>query len=355
MLQIKLLGVALGLASLAGINLYLTVFITGLAIHEHWIVLSPQYQGLAVLGHPAIIAVAGILYFIQFFADKVPWVDSLWDSIHTVIRPIGGALLALHTFGHMNPVFDVIVALLAGSAALATHGLKAGTRIIANTSPEPFSNIALSVTEDATVLGGLTLLYYNPALALGILLVFFASLVFFGPKILRVLKTRLWLIWRKLNAPASDKTGGELSASLPADYDIIFTRLNLTGEKIDWTARCISTASRGIPGNHFGYLIATVEEPHKLCFVAKSGWRKIAETLDLEGCKVSQESKFLTENLVIYHPDKNIKFTFLFDRTKNALVKNLAASIQRRLASSLPGAPAPSGARFQPDLDAAAK
>jgi len=81
------MGVAFGLASLAGINLYLTVFVTGLAINQHWVVLSPQYQHLAPLGHPAVVVVAGILYFIQFFADKVPWVDSLWDSIHTVIRP----------------------------------------------------------------------------------------------------------------------------------------------------------------------------------------------------------------------------------------------------------------------------
>jgi hypothetical protein len=342
-MQIKLLGVALGLASLAGINLYLTVFVTGLAVHEHWILLSQQYQGLEVLGHPAVIAVAGILYFIQFFADKIPWVDSLWDSIHTVIRPIGGALLALHTFGHMNPVFDVIVVLLAGGAALATHGVKAGTRIIANTSPEPFSNIALSVAEDVLVIGGLVLLYCNPVLMLGILLVFFACLFYLGPKVFRVLATRLWLVWRKLNAPAADKTHGELSAALPVAYDIIFTRMNLTGEKIEWAARCISTASHNIPSNHFGYLIATVEEPRKLWFVAKGGLGKIAEELDLEGCVASQESKFLTENLVIHHADKKHKHVFLFDRAKNALVRNLVASLEHRLgpAGTAPEHPEP--------------
>src|ERR1700677_488536 len=195
-MQLQLLGVAFGLASLAGINLYLTVFATVLAINQQWVILAPQYQGLAVLGHPAIVAIAGVLYFIQFFADKVPWVDSLWDSIHTVIRPIGGAMLALHTIGHTNPVFDVIVVLLAGGAALTTHSLKAGTRLIANTSPEPFSNIALSVTEDASVLGGLALLHFHPTLALGLMLAFFASIFYFGPKVFRVLKTRLWLVWR---------------------------------------------------------------------------------------------------------------------------------------------------------------
>ena len=84
----------LGLACLAGINLYLTVFVTGLAIHFHWITLAPQYQSLEALGNPWIISIAGVLYFLQFFADKIPWLDSAWDAVHTFIRPIGGALLA---------------------------------------------------------------------------------------------------------------------------------------------------------------------------------------------------------------------------------------------------------------------
>ena len=330
---LQLLGVALGLASLAGINLYLTVFVTGLAINQHWVVLSPPYSHLAVLGHPAIVAIAGVLYFIQFFADKVPWVDSVWDSIHTVIRPIGGAMLALHTLGHTNAVFDVIVALLAGGAALTTHGLKAGTRLIVNTSPEPFSNIALSVGEDAAVIGGLALIHYNPALMLALLLVFFSSVLYFAPKILRVLKVRIWLIWRKLNAPASSQAVPELSATLPADHDILFSRHNLLGEKIEWAVPCISTAARRIPGNLFGYLVATVDEPHALTFVAKNGWGKVTETLDLEGYKASQESKFLSENLVIYSVEKKPKFTFLFDRTKRATVQKITESLQRRLAS----------------------
>ena len=98
-----MLGVALGLAALAGINLYLTVFVTGLAINQHWITLSSQYQSLEVLAHPVVITVAGIFYLLEFFADKIPWVDSAWDAVHTVIRPIGGALLAIRVLGHTSP------------------------------------------------------------------------------------------------------------------------------------------------------------------------------------------------------------------------------------------------------------
>jgi len=100
--RLDLLAAALGLAALAGINLYLTVFATGIAIHFHWITLSPAYQSLEVLGNPWIITVAGILYFLEFFADKIPWVDSIWDAVHTVIRPIGGAFLAIQVLGHQD-------------------------------------------------------------------------------------------------------------------------------------------------------------------------------------------------------------------------------------------------------------
>ena len=137
--QLKLLGVALGLASLAGINLYLTVFVTGLSIHYQWITLGPSYQSLEVLGHPAVIIVAGTLYLLEFLADKIPWVDTAWDAVHTVIRPIGGALLAIQVLGHPSPAFTLIVALLAGGTSLITHTAKSTTRLASNTSPEPFS------------------------------------------------------------------------------------------------------------------------------------------------------------------------------------------------------------------------
>src|SRR5438094_859688 len=129
---LQLLGVALGLATLAGINLYLTVFVTGLAIRMEWIALAPQYHQLEILSDPVIIGIAGFLYFVEFFADKVPWVDSLWDAIHTVIRPVGGAFLAIRALGTPNPVFDVVIGLLAGGAALTTHSMKAGTRLLVN-------------------------------------------------------------------------------------------------------------------------------------------------------------------------------------------------------------------------------
>ena len=207
--ELKLLGVALGLACLAGVNLYLTVFVTGLAIHQHWIILSPAYQSLSILGDPLILWISGTLYVLEFFADKIPWVDSVWDTVHTVIRPIGGALLAIRVLGQTSPAFDIVVALVAGGASLVTHSAKASTRLVANTSPEPFSNIALSLAEDGAVVGGLALIHYNPLWALVIFVLLLSIILYFAPRIFRAVKIKLWLIWKKLNGPAeSEETPG---------------------------------------------------------------------------------------------------------------------------------------------------
>src|SRR5207244_13328686 len=119
-----------------------------------------------VLAIQWLIDGAGVLYFFDFFADKIPWLDSIWDAVHTVIRPIGGVLLAIQVLGHPSPAFTVIVALLAGGTSLIAHTAKAATRLASNTPPEPFSNIGLSLGEDAAVLCGLALMHFNPLLAL---------------------------------------------------------------------------------------------------------------------------------------------------------------------------------------------
>lgn len=200
--RLDLLAVALGLATLAGVNLYLTVFATGLAIHFHWITLAPQYQSLEILGNPWIISIAGVLYLLEFFADKIPWVDSIWDAVHTVIRPIGGALLAIQVLGHPTPTLTVIVALLAGGTSLLTHTAKAATRLASNTSPEPISNIGLSLGEDAAVLGGLTLMHFAPLLALIIFLIGIGVFFYFARRILRSIKNKIRIPRKKLDEPA---------------------------------------------------------------------------------------------------------------------------------------------------------
>src|SRR5436309_5204090 len=227
--KLDLLSVALGLAALAGVNLYLTVFATGLAIHFHWITLAPQYQSLEILGHPLVITISGILYFLEFFADKIPWFDSAWDAVHTFIRPIGGALLAIQVLGHPSPAFTVIVALLAGGTSLVAHTAKAATRLASNTSPEPFSNIGLSLGEDAAVLGGLALVHFNPVLALIVLLIDIDEFFYFAPKILRAMKAKIRLAWKKLKMPAEHKMPVQLPIVMPNRLAFVFGHDNVFG------------------------------------------------------------------------------------------------------------------------------
>ena len=331
------LGIALGFATLAGLNLYLTVFATSLAIHYGWIVLSPEYQNLAILGETPIMVVAGGLFLIEFFADKIPWVDSAWDTIHTAIRPIGGAFLAVKTLGQADPVFDVIVALLAGGVTLAVHGAKAGTRLVANGSPEPFSNVALSLAEDVGVAGGLGVMDYsyhhNPYVALVVFGVVVLTLLYVTPKIFRFTRIRLWLLWKKLSSPPADAKSAAPVSQLPPDADVLFTRLNPARDTIAWAVPCLTGGSKGgLPTNFSGWLIATAASVDKLHFVGRRGWRSLSKTIDVAGCKAAHESYFLSENLVVYHPGRGTKQVFVFDRSKAPLVHAVAERLRERLA-----------------------
>ena len=118
-----------------------------------------------MLADPWIIGVSGILFLLEFFADKIPWVDSTWDAVHTFIRPIGGTLLALAALGEIDPALTVVAALLSGGTSLITHSAKAGSRLLINMSPEPVSNIVASVGEDGLVLGGLGLMAFAPVVS----------------------------------------------------------------------------------------------------------------------------------------------------------------------------------------------
>ncbi len=331
------IAVALSLACLAGIDLYLTVFATGLAIHLHWITLSPSYQSLEVLGQPWVIIIAGILYLLEFLADKVPWVDSAWDAVHTIIRPIGGALLALQVLGHHSPIVDVLIILLGGSASLVTHTAKASTRLAANSSPEPASNIGLSVAEDVAVFGGLTLIHYNPILALSIFVIAIAAFLYFAPKVFRSMKAKIWLALNKLNAAPDVRRAPTLPIALPSRLAPTFGKQNLLGETIAWAVPCLSGRGRRIPANLFGALVATNEEPHKIVFVGRKNWKPFYQTIDLEGSTVAREPQFLSENLVIVPKEgRGPKYSFLFTRSRGTLVELIAEDLRHKLSTPSP-------------------
>jgi Domain of unknown function (DUF4126) len=164
----EILGIAGSVSLLSGWRLYLCVLATGLAMHFGVLPLPEHLASLRVLASPWVMGAAGVAAFMEFFADKVAWLDSAWDAVHTLIRPIGGAMLALAVVDPSDPATQVIAFLLGGGASLLAHGGKAGARAVVNASPEPFSNIAVSSVEDIATTGLLYVAYAHPLAAGGI-------------------------------------------------------------------------------------------------------------------------------------------------------------------------------------------
>ena len=173
----EVLGLAGSLSLLSGWRLYLCVLATGIAMRLGVLPLPEHLAALDVLANPWVIGVSAFAALCELFADKIALIDTVWDGVHTVIRPLGGALLTLAIVDPADPATQVIAFLLGGGGALLAHGGKAGARAVVNTSPEPFSNIAVSTGEDILTGGLLVLVYAYPLAAAGIALVLLAVAV----------------------------------------------------------------------------------------------------------------------------------------------------------------------------------
>ena len=196
---IELLGVASSVSFLAGWRIYLCVFAVGWAMRLGWLDLPDKVSSLDVLTNPWVLGAAGVGLIAEFLADKVAWFDSFWDAVHTAIRPVGGALLALAIVDPSDPKWQAVALLLGGSAALAAHGAKAGTRALVNTSPEPVSNIVVSTGEDIATGGLLVLALAFPGAAIIIALVLAAACLY--------ALVRLRGVMRRVFAPRPSESG----------------------------------------------------------------------------------------------------------------------------------------------------
>jgi hypothetical protein len=176
MSALQLIALASTVSLLAGWRLYLVTFAVGLAMKLGWIALPQQLHALDVLANNWIIGIAALGTLAEFFADKIAWVDSAWDAVHSVVRPVGGALLSMAIIDGADPTWQVGSFLLGGGAALLAHAGKAGARTLVNASPEPFSNIAVSTGEDVATAGLLGLAIANPVAAplIALILVIFS-------------------------------------------------------------------------------------------------------------------------------------------------------------------------------------
>ncbi len=211
--QLTSLGTAAGLSFAAGINTYATVLIVGLAVRCGWVTNLPQ--GLEVLGSTPILVVAGFMYVCEFIADKILAFDSVWDAFHSFIRPVAGAGLAFASMGTAQPEFVIVMTLLGGAVAGTTHAVKAGTRLVVNTSPEPFSNIAISTVEDVGAFSLAWLAVAHPLLAGLIVAALLVAIITFGPVLLRMVRFVLGAWGSKVGTWFG---GRVLADELPGDH-----------------------------------------------------------------------------------------------------------------------------------------
>jgi hypothetical protein len=202
MTAVEIIGIAGSLSLLAGWRLYACLLATGVAMRLGILDLPQHLAALDVLASPWVIGAAGVAAVAELLADKVPLVDSAWDAIHSIIRPIGGALIALAIVDPAEPTWQIVLLLLGGGAALLSHGAKAGARAAVNASPEPFSNIAVSTLEDVATAGGLWLVLAYPGVAAAVALALLALAVS-----LVLLMRRLW---RRIRPrPGADSETGQ--------------------------------------------------------------------------------------------------------------------------------------------------
>ena len=196
------ISLTMGVAWASGINLYAAILVLGLLETTGNITLPASLQ---ILTDPMVMTAAGVMYFVEFFADKMPGVDTGWDTLHTFIRIPAGALLAAGAVGDVNPAVALTAAILGGGLAAGAHAVKSGSRVIINTSPEPFTTWAASIAEDIVVLGGLWAALYYPWLFLVLMIVFIGLMIWLLPKILGGIKKVFGYIGRLLKHGQRDE------------------------------------------------------------------------------------------------------------------------------------------------------
>ncbi len=341
---IQSVGSALGLSFLAGMRLYATVLVIGLAIRFQVFHLNETLSHLSFLADTRVMAVAAFAGLVEFLADKIPWVDSTWDTLHTFIRPIGAALLGAAAFGHADPALQMVVALLAGGIGFTSSSSKAATRLAVNHSPEPFSNIAMSLAGDAAVPAGIWLSTQHPYVTLGLLAVFVSFFLWLAPKIWRTIRLEwealrgLLASWFGSSSPlpephpmASDLNDNlrrvigflrERDVAIPEDHATLVERKLGFRPTIGWRA----AAAKGVGGlgGSVGYLCLG---PDRLVFVTRRWMRLRLHTVDLSTIRKAQiDRRLLLDELSL---DLGLRRE-MFDLFKAPGAAGAAAELQRQ-------------------------
>ena len=266
--SIQMLSSVLGLAFASGVNLYASVLVVGLGIRFGWLTGLPG--DLNTLASPLVLIPASVMYFLEFFADKIPYVSVAWDSIHTFIRPLGGAALALASTAKLSPEVQALAMLAGGTVALGSHSTKMGYRMIAHASPEPVSDSVFSVAEDVGVVGLVLLTYQHPQIAAAVTAILILGIALVLPLILRL-----------LNFAFHGVRGRLASFFLPGTLDLTEASLALP---------CFARRIPGVSGMRAGTLTLEPSGAH----FAYRGWRSRVIPLEASGVLVKRGLLFDT-------------------------------------------------------------
>lgn len=207
---IQTVALTMGVAWASGINLYGTLLALGIMSNTGYVDLPVDLQ---IVGDPLVIAAGGLMYGVEFFADKVPGVDTGWDTLHTFVRIPAGALLAAGAIGDVTPAAEMAAAIVGGSLAAGTHFTKAGSRVMINTSPEPVSNWAASITEDIAVFAGLWATIAHPYVFIGLLAAFILLMIWLLPKLWRGIKRILHFFINLFDGNSDNNSDSNLPVS----------------------------------------------------------------------------------------------------------------------------------------------
>lgn len=229
---IATLGTITGLALSSGLRLYSTILVVGLGIRFGWFAPPAPLEQLEVLSRTPILVIAAVLYLVEFLADKIPWVDTLWDAVHTFIRPIGAGVLTATALGEVDPVVKAGAVLLSGAVALSSHSAKAGTRVAANHSPEPFTNVGLSLGEDVLSVGGVWLALTHPVAMLVVVAITVGLVIWLVPKLIRALRRQADRVRTMFGAGRRPAVGSG-DAGLDRGQDQVAERVDLVDRGVD--------------------------------------------------------------------------------------------------------------------------
>jgi len=332
--ELRLLCTALGVAALAGINLYLTVFVLSVGLNTGWLVLGPEYASLQVVSHPAILISSGIMYVFEFFADKVPWIDTLWDTLHTLVRPLGAAFLGMAILGQSHPVAEILAALACGSVALSTHLTKAGTRLLVNTSPEPVTNSVVSVAEDLLVVGGMAFVYHYPLTSGALVLVGAALFIFFAPRLFRLIRALFTFIFAFSRSLFGNKNQPLLDVEMSDSERDRIPELTRTGDRLLWAAPAFAGSSSGGPSLHRGHLIAFAGPEARIGWI---GRKRQPLWLPWDQVRVQHKRRFLYHELEFSDASHKVHFRARLGKDQNLRVEAILRDLRQEGIQTMPG------------------